>query len=108
MTDLVDLNEAADAVPMETILEEAARITARDRQDVYGHPADDYGRTAALWSAYLGVPIRPDQAAMCVALVKVSRLAETPDHRDSLVDLAGYARVVERIHARDGAPGFSP
>lgn len=81
----------------ESILDEAARITSRDRQDVYGHPADDYGRTAAMWSAYLGVPVSAEQAMVCMILVKVSRLANTPGHRDSLVDIAGYARCIEML-----------
>lgn len=66
-----------------------------DRQAVYGHPADDYARTAAMWSAYLGVEVTALQAQMCMVLVKVSRLANTPTHRDLLVDIAGYARTYE-------------
>ena len=30
-------------------------------------------------------------------LVKVSRIVETPGHYDSLVDIAGYARVANMI-----------
>jgi hypothetical protein len=30
-------------------------------------------------------------------LVKISRLVETPGHYDSLVDIAGYARVANMI-----------
>ena len=86
----------------ETILEEAARLTSEDRQQVYGHPADDYARTAALWSAYLGTPVTALQAQMCMVLVKVSRLANTPGHRDSIVDIAGYARTYEMTMERDG------
>lgn len=79
------------------ILEQAARLTAEDRMAAYGHPRDDFGRTAALWSAYLGFPVTAQQVGLCMALVKISRLAATPDHRDSLVDLAGYARTVEML-----------
>lgn len=83
------------AVEIPTILDEAAKLTSQDRQAVYGHPADDYARTAAMWSAYLGVEVTALQAQMCMVLVKVSRLANTPTHRDSLVDIAGYARTYE-------------
>lgn len=86
----------------ETVLEEAARVTSRDRHDVYGHPADDYARTAAMWGAYLGHPVTAEQAMVCMILVKVSRLAYTPGHRDSLVDIAGYARCIEMLGDRDG------
>ena len=85
----------------ETILEEAQRIVHADREAVYAHPSEDYARVARLWSAFLGVEIRPDQAAICMALVKVARLAHTPAHRDSLVDLAGYAEVAARIQGID-------
>ena len=97
--------ERAAMAHEETILEEAARITAGDRQAAYGHPHDDYTRTAALVSAYLGVPVTAAQAAMIVLLVKVSREAHRPG-RDNLVDIAGYARVIEKINARDGLEGY--
>lgn len=86
---------AVPAREARTILDEAAQLTSTDRQAVYGHPADDYARTAAMWSAYLGVEVTALQAQMCMVLVKVSRLANTPTHRDSLVDIAGYARTYE-------------
>lgn len=86
---------------MQTVLEEAAELTAGDRQNAYGHPADDYARTAAMWSAYLGHEVTPLQAQMCMALVKVSRLANSPRHRDSLVDIAGYARTYEMTLERE-------
>ena len=85
----------------ETILQEAQRVVHADREAVYAHPSEDYARVARLWSAFLGVEVRPDQAAICMALVKVARLAHTPDHRDSLVDLAGYAEVSARIQGID-------
>ena len=34
---------------------------------------------------------------MCLALVKVARLIETPDHLDSFVDLAAYASIAGEI-----------
>jgi hypothetical protein len=36
-----------------------------------------------------------------MVLVKVARLVITPDHRDSIVDLAGYARCYEKILERN-------
>lgn len=76
-------------------LERALALVRGDRGRDYGRPRDDYGRTAALWSAYLGVPVTAEQAAVCMILVKVSRLAHSPGHADSIIDIAGYAAVVE-------------
>lgn len=75
----------------ETAAETAQRLTFGDRHDDYGHPLDDFSRTGALWSAVLGVDVTAEQVALCMALVKISRLCNTPDHWDSVVDLAGYA-----------------
>lgn len=79
------------------ILEEANTITTGERQKVYGHPYDDYSRTAALWSAILGHEVTAAQAALCMIAVKLSRLCNTPDHRDTMIDIAGYIRVYEMI-----------
>lgn len=84
------------------ILDEANRIRS-DRGAIYGHPYTNHQRIAKLWSAFLDFPITPDQAALCMALVKVSRLAETPGHRgrDGYVDacayiaLAGYMATID-------------
>ncbi len=33
----------------------------------------------------------PRDVAMLMILLKIARLAETPNHRDSIVDIIGYA-----------------
>ena len=85
-----------------SIAEEAARIRAdvldtakcyvlKDRNETHGEPEDNFGRIAELWTAYKRVPFNaPDVAAM-MALMKVARIAQSPSHRDSWIDLAGYA-----------------
>lgn len=96
-----------------TILEVAAQLTAGDRNESYGHPLDDYTRTAGMWSAFLGVEITAEQAQLMMCLVKISRLHNSPRHRDSLVDLAGYARtyemtLAERESREEGSDGIAP
>lgn len=44
-----------------------------------------------MWAAYLGVPIAMHDVAAMMALVKVSRIRQSPTTRDSWTDLAGYA-----------------
>lgn len=85
--------------PAETVLEEAGRLVYGDRQEAYGHPADDYERTALIWSAILGFPVTAKQAALCMVGVKLSREAHRPG-RDNRVDGAGYFAVCDRIENR--------
>lgn len=80
----------------ETILEEAQRITDGDRPTAYAHPLVNHTRTADLWSTYFGVPITAEQVCMANILQKISRSMHTIT-RDSLVDIAGFARNVEKV-----------
>lgn len=89
--------------PHESILLEALRLTRGNRNADYGHPLDDFTRTAALWSAFLGTPVDYRQAIVCMMLVKVSRLGHTPEHHDSIVDLAGYADCLAMAIGEDKA-----
>ena len=71
------------------VLEEAKRLINSDRQRQYGTPQENFGRIAAMWSAYLGVKVGEADVAVCMALLKAARLAN--EHkRDSFVDGAGY------------------
>ena len=82
------------------ILTEANTLVAGDRNDDYGHPADDFDRTAAIWSAILGTPITAAQVGLCMIGVKLSR--ETHRHKpDNLVDIAGYAQTVAMVRERE-------
>jgi hypothetical protein len=80
----------------ETLFDEVI-TTIQERGRVYGHPFYNHKRIAGLWSAYLDFPITPHQAALCMALVKVSRLAETPDHYDSIKDFIAYGSVYKTV-----------
>lgn len=74
-----------------TIIEEAQHIIGGDRKATYGDASEEFKRVAAIWSAILRVPITPKQYAMCMIGLKLARLANTADHRDSWVDVIGYA-----------------
>ncbi|NBP68003.1 MAG: hypothetical protein EBR30_17155 [Cytophagia bacterium] len=71
------------------IMAEAAD-TLDERGLDYGHPAVNIRRIANLWATYFGREIDPLDVCICMALVKVSRIVETPN-RDSFVDLVSYA-----------------
>ena len=95
-------NDSPKTIEAQDILDEAGRIRG-NRGAVYGHPYINHRRIADLWSAYLGFPITPDQAAICMALVKVSRLAETPGHRgrDGYVDGVAYLSLAAQLATTD-------
>ncbi len=71
------------------LMEEAAEILD-ERGLEYGHPAINIRRIADLWASYFGREIDPLDVCICMALVKVSRIVETPN-RDSFIDLVSYA-----------------
>lgn len=72
-------------------------VDGRDKSDHYGPPEEFMGRLAKLWGGYLGMELKPTDAALMMALLKAARLRTNPDHEDSLVDFAGYARIYERV-----------
>ena len=87
------------------ILKEAHAIIYGDREKTYGHPSKNLKTIATMWNAYLsacgvseggGGDITPKDVAALMMLVKVARFANDPDHRDNLVDICGYAALVER------------
>jgi Domain of unknown function (DUF6378) len=79
------------------ILDEAKRLTATDRNEIYGDPYTNHKRIADLWSVYLETEISPSQVALCLSLVKIARLIESPNHLDSYIDLAAYSAIAGEI-----------
>lgn len=84
-----------------TVLEEAAKLVDGNRQAAYGAAAVNHDRICRLWNARLHEklrePLTPADVTALMRLVKEARLIESPGHRDSLVDIAGYAEVEARI-----------
>lgn len=73
------------------LLDEAAELISGQREEDYGHPRENFTRIAALWSQVFDLEVTPEQVALCMILLKVSRLIKSPDAWDSWVDAAGYA-----------------
>jgi len=63
----------------------------------YGHPISQHKRIAELWSAYLGYPIQPNEVAICMALVKISRQAEDAAYLDNYEDAIAYLAIAKSI-----------
>jgi hypothetical protein len=96
--------------PVNTVCDEAKRLVYGDRQEAYDHPAVNFARIAQMVNLLLAKKLRPSQevlpeeVALILIAVKYSRLINEPTHRDSLVDLCGYALCSERIvRSREGA-----
>lgn len=82
------------------ILDEAKDLIA-DRGKDYGLAALNHLRIAKLWSAYLERSIEPHEVAICMALVKISRLQESPHHADSYKDGVCYLALAGQIVTTD-------
>jgi hypothetical protein len=98
-----------------TILKEAHNIIYGDREKIYGHPAKNLNTIAVMWNAYLmaaGGAIHNEHGGDVIAelnakdvaalmmLVKVARFANDPEHIDNLIDICGYAALVERCYEK--------
>lgn len=98
-----------------TIAHEAVRIVTGARRSAYGKPESNFARIARLWEAHLvntgvlpeaapsGPRLLPRDVAAFMRLMKEARLAETPDHLDSYVDLVGYALCGAEVAGVDGS-----
>jgi len=85
----------------ESILQEADRLVDGDRQGEYGHPYDDFSKTAAFWSVLFGVHVEPWQVGYAMMMVKLSREMHK-FKRDNRVDMAGYIKTVQMILKKVG------
>lgn len=77
----------------EEVLERANSAICGDRERDYGAPEQNLGRTAKMWSAYKGIEFSGADVAAMMALLKISRLATSPEHIDNWIDLAGFGAI---------------
>lgn len=79
------------ALTRESVLNSAKEIVLGGRDAEYGGPEDSFKTIANLWSAYRGESYSAADVALMLAMLKIARLKTNPTHRDSWIDLAGYA-----------------
>lgn len=85
-----------------SVLQEAQKLVHGSRQKSYGHPFDDFSRTAAIWTAIFRdilkskAVVTPEQVALCMVGVKISRECNAPK-RDNRVDGAGYFETLDLV-----------
>ncbi len=78
------------------LLEHAAGLVNRRRRE-YGEPVDLFEQVAARWSLTLGSRVSPAQVVLCLIDLKLARLGHDPAHADSILDVAGYAAVLQEV-----------
>lgn len=74
------------------VLSEAEKCVCGQREQDYGTPEDSFQKIGAFWTAYLNhaVKIDAEDVAAMMALLKIARISENPQHMDSWVDGCGY------------------
>lgn len=85
----------------------AAGDAVRDREGHYGSPAQNFAAIARMWRCHMAsrfgadVDLKPEDVAVMLALMKMSRLGFDPSHVDSWVDVAGYAALGGEVSGKD-------
>ena len=84
-----------EAVPVMT---DAQELVA-EKGKVYGHPLDNF--RDAQWGSAVIDKCKDDEVRFALGMIwlKICRLVETPDHKDTIDDIAGYAQTIHMIHA---------
>lgn len=92
-----DMMKAAELLINEKkpLLQRANELIGGDRQKDYGNKLQNFAQIAMFWNATLATkltsPVTPEDVALCMMGVKMARLAKSPEHEDSILDVAGYA-----------------
>ncbi|MGZ6054500.1 MAG: DUF6378 domain-containing protein [Isosphaeraceae bacterium] len=87
-----------------SILTTAEEIINGQRAKDYGDARENHQRIANLWNAYV-FPDRlftPEDVAVMMILLKIARLMENGYHPDTVIDIAGYAGVLEKMQLPEG------
>lgn len=83
-------------VTVESVIDEIGRVYA-ERGDTYGRPLGPFAGVVDAANALKISPLQgPLDHALYMILLKISRLKESPRHRDSLMDIVGYVKTYEQ------------
>lgn len=98
--------ETSAQVQTKSILAEADEIAGTNRSRDYGHPLANHRRIAEIWNVQLekklAVPLTPGDVATLMIGLKLARLVNSPNHRDSFIDICGYAKCWDMIQEAGG------
>lgn len=85
------------------MLQRANELICGDRQRDYGNKLQNFSQIAMLWQGTLAPKLQaaekitPEEVALCMMQVKIARLSKSPDHADSILDIAGYAGCYDAV-----------
>ena len=83
----------------QSILDEAKAIVEGSRQSDYGDPVESFAKIAKVASMIVGKDLSPKEC--CAVLMAVKIVREGYKHkRDNLVDLCGYAHIMNEINEK--------
>ena len=96
-------NQEPEPWTRKRVLREAEKCVCGQREHEYGVPEDSFEMIGKLWTVYLDYATKIDahDVAAMMALLKIARIAKSPDHMDSWCDLAGYAACGGEISGRE-------
>lgn len=85
-----------------TCLETAIGCVTNDRQNDYGAPENNFATIAMYWNNYMASEGKPVQflshdVAVMMGLLKVARMASSPQKADNYVDAAGYFAIAAEL-----------
>ena len=88
----VDARKEQEPWTRKRVLSEAEKCVCGHREQDYGTPEDSFEMIGKLWTVYLDYATKIDahDVAAMMALLKIARISENPQHMDSWVDGCGY------------------
>jgi Domain of unknown function (DUF6378) len=87
-----------------SILKEADDLINGQREKDYGDKEKNFQQIADGWNMVLknklqpGMFITPQDVALCMIQLKVARICTSYGHRDSIMDIAGYAGCLDIVN----------
>ncbi|NQY82968.1 MAG: hypothetical protein HRT36_08200 [Alphaproteobacteria bacterium] len=72
------------------------------RGESYGLPHTPFENVAKRWSLTLSAEVTAQQVVICLIELKLARLNSNSKHHDSIVDVAGYAGILNEINNKEG------
>lgn len=99
----VDARPESEPWTRKRVLSEAEKCVCGHREQDYGTPEDSFEMISKLWTVYLDYAKKIDahDVAAMMALLKIARISENPQHMDNWVDGCGYLACGGEIIGKD-------